>query len=469
VTELAFRPATEQAHLIRRRQLSPVEAVTTYLERIEKFDPTLNAYVTVVGEQALEQARRAEEAVGRGGDLPPFLGVPIAIKDLTETAGIRTTFGSKAYSDYVPDIDAASVRRIKEAGFIILGKTNAPEFGTFPQTESEQNGIARNPWNTDHTPGGSSGGAGAALAAGLCPVAHGSDGGGSIRIPSSYCGLFGLKPARGRISSGPRFGEGWNGMSTQGPITRTVTDAAALLDVMAGYETGDPYWAPPPPRPFADEVGADPGPLRIAFITEAPTGVPTEPEVEGAVKDAASLLESLGHSVEEGAPDWVDPSITANFVAVLQAGFSHHIGVDFDLFEPANRLAAEQATQVTSLDYVSAVTGLHAFTRRVVAFWSDYDLLLTPTVPMTPPPVGWIFEEEDPFGQLARAGLVVPFTAPANITGQPAASLPLAWSESGLPIGVQLIGRPADEATLLRVSAQIEEARPWADRRPPIS
>jgi amidase len=467
VTDSAWLSATEQAELIRRGELSPVDAVTTYLERIDKFDDTLNSYVTVVGEQALAQAKEAEQPPG--DDRPPFHGVPIAIKDLHETAGIRTTFSSKAYADYVPTIDAFPVRRLKDAGFIFLGKTNASEFGTFPQTESDLNGIARNPWNPDHTPGGSSGGAAAALAAGLCPVAHGSDGGGSIRIPASYCGLFGLKPTRGRISSGPRFGEGWAGMSTQGPIARTVRDAAALLDVMAGYETGDPYWAPPPERPFADEVGAEVGKLRVAFTTAAGTGGVAEPDVAAAVQEAVQLLESLGHTVEESAPDWEDPSVTANFIQVLQAGFAHHVGVDTSLFEPANRMAMEQAAEVNSLDYVRAVAGLHAFTRRVVAFWNDYDILVTPTVPMPPPPVGWIFEEDDPWGQFARAGLVVPFTAPVNITGQPAVSVPLHWSEAGLPIGVQLIGRPADEATLIRLSAQLEDARPWADRRPPIS
>jgi amidase len=467
VTDIAWLSATEQAELIRRGELSPVDAVTTYLERIDKFDATLNSYVTVVGEQALAEAKRAEQAAA--GDRGPFHGVPIAIKDLHETAGIRTTFSSKAYADYVPTIDAFPVRRLKDAGFIFLGKTNAPEFGTFPQTESDLNGIARNPWNPDHTPGGSSGGAAAALAAGLCPVAHGSDGGGSIRIPASYCGLFGLKPTRGRISSGPRFGEGWAGMSTQGPIARTVRDAAALLDVMAGYETGDPYWAPPPERPFADEVGAEVGKLRVAFTTAAGTGGVAEPDVAAAVQEAVQLLESLGHTVEESAPDWEDPSVTANFIQVLQAGFAHHVGVDTSLFEPANRMAMEQGAEVNSLDYVRAVAGLHAFTRRVVAFWNDYDILVTPTVPMPPPPVGWIFEEDDPWSQFARAGLVVPFTAPVNITGQPAVSVPLHWSEAGLPIGVQLIGRPADEATLIRLSAQLEDARPWADRRPPIS
>src|SRR3990172_3933302 len=253
LSDIAFATATEQAELVRTREVSPVELVETYLERIDRLDPELNSYVTLCADEALAAARTAETEPAQG----PFHGVPIPIKDLHETAGLRTTFSSRAYADFVPAYDVAAVRRLREAGFVLIGKTNTPELGTAPVTESELNGACRNPWGTTRTPGGSSGGAAAALAAGLCPVAHGSDGGGAIRIPASCCGLVGVKAARGRVSPAP-YG-GMEGLSTQGPLARSVLDAAALLDVMAGYETGDPWWAPLPQRPFVDEVGADPG------------------------------------------------------------------------------------------------------------------------------------------------------------------------------------------------------------------
>ncbi len=469
--DLAFMPAIEQAGLIRAKELSPVDLVGEYARRIEELDPTINAYVTLVLDRALEQAREAEARVGTDEDLPPFHGVPIAIKDLTETAGIRTTYSTKSAAELVPDVDAHVVKRIKRAGFIILGKTNTPEFGFPPVTESELNGICRNPWDTDRTPGGSSGGAAAALAAGMMPVAHGSDGGGSVRIPASCCGLFGIKPARGRISMGPMLGEAAQGLATSGALGRTVRDAAALLDVMSGYETGDPYWAPEPERPFVDEVGTDPGPLRIGLSTQTANGVPVDPICVEAVQDAARLLESLGHRVEEASPEVGDADeVTGSFITLFQSSTSLWQGlIDLETVEPLTRALAENNAGTSATEYVNAVVALHALSRKVVAFWDDYDLLLTPTLAMPPVPVGWIFEEEDPWAQLIRCGMFVPFTPPFNITGQPAVSVPLFWSGEGLPIGVQLAGRPADEATLIRVSAQLEEARPWADRRPPLS
>ncbi|MGH2786792.1 MAG: amidase [Actinomycetota bacterium] len=467
MADIIYMSALEQAALVRNSEISPVELVTEYLNRIDKFDDQINAFVTVVGDGALEAARRAEEEVAAGGNLPPFHGVPITIKDLNPTAGIKTTFSSKAFADFVPDFDAHTVRRIKEAGFISLGKTNAPEFGTFPVTESELNGICRNPWDTGRTPGGSSGGAAAAVAAGMCPAAQGNDGGGSLRIPASCCGLFGLKPARGRVSWGPAFGEFVAGLATDGPIARTVADAAALLDVMAGYETGDPYWAAPPARPFLNEAGAPVSGLRVGVTTSSPTGAPVDPACVAAVEDASTLLESLGHHLEEATPDWVDPDIVQHFMAVWQTIPVYSGMTDGAELEPINREFLEMASQTNVATYVRAQVAIHAMARRVVAFWDDYDLLLSPTLALPPVPVGWIFEEEDPGMQFARAAFFTPFTPVANITGQPAASLPTYWSDDGLPIGVQLMGRPADEATLIRVSAQVEEARPWADRRPP--
>jgi amidase len=447
-----------------------VEIVSTYLERIEKHDDSLNAFVTVLADASLDAARRAEEDVIGGNELAPFHGVPIPIKDLNETAGIKTTFSSKIYADYVPDEDAATVRRLKEAGFILLGKTNTPEFGTIPLTESHLNGVCRNPWNTDLTPGGSSGGAAAALAAGLCPVAHGNDGGGSIRIPASCCGLFGLKPARGRVSWAPRFGTLLVGFATDGVIARTVRDAAAVLDTIVGYEPGDPYWLPGPERPFADEAGAPPGRARIGVTTTAPNGAPVDPECIAAVEDAAKLLESLGHDVEEAAPDWVDPNVTLSFVRVYQTLSAYYDVPDVSQLEPINRALAEAAMQTNSIDFVKAVNEIQVLARRVVAFWQDHDFLLTPTLALPPVPTGWLAEgEDDPAAQFFKSALFVPFTPAVNLTGQPAVSIPLRWTDSGLPIGVQLIGPPAGEGALVRISAQVEEARPWADRRPPVS
>ena len=468
MSDLAFTPAIEQAELIKKKEVSPVELVTMYLQRIEEFDPLLNSYVTVTADLALAAAEAAEEALGSGEELPPFHGVPISIKDLFETKGVKSTFSCEALAEYVPDEDDNSVRRMKAAGFIMLGKTNTSEFGTVPFAESKLNGITRNPWNTDHTPGGSSGGAAAGLAAGLAPVAHGSDGGGSIRVPASCCGLFGIKPSRGRVSSGPRLGEHWHGFSTQGPIGRTVADAAALLDVLEGYETGDPNSAPHPHRPFVEEVGRDPGRLRIGFTITNPNEIDTDPTCVAAMESAAKLLASLGHEVEEAAPDWIDQALAPTFIQLIQTGTAVLDFLPKEQLEPLNRFLIESAHEVTSVQHIQALTNAHAYARKVLAFWETYDILLTPTLAMPPTPVGWVFSDDDPMMQLIRSGMFIPFTPAANITGQPAVSVPLYWSDAGLPIGVQLMGRAHDEATLIRLSAQLEEAEPWAGKRPPL-
>jgi amidase len=467
MTDLPFLPALEQADLVRTKQISPTELVNEYLERIEKFDQTLNSYVTLLGEQALDQAAEAERRLG-SDDLPPFHGVPISIKDLNEVAGVRTTSSTKTHADRVAQEDDSTVRRIKESGFIIMGKTNTPEFGLFPMTESELNGVCRNPWDTDRTPGGSSGGAAAGVAAGLAPIAQGSDGGGSIRIPSSCCGLFGIKPSRGRVSSAPKMGESLSGLSTNGPIARTVADAAAMLDVIAGYETGDPYWAPEPERPFAQEVGADPGRLRVAFTAENPLGSPVDPDCLAALQSTCELLQSLGHTVEEAKPEWDDPNASSFFVTIW-ATLTVPYGIPSDQMEPLNRTLTELAESTPSTKFVESKNGIHKLSREIVAFWDEFDLLVTPTLALPPIPVGWIHEEEDPWQQFVRSGLFAAFTPIVNLTGQPAVSVPLYWNEAGLPIGTQIVGRPADEATLFRISAQLEEARPWAERRPPVS
>jgi amidase len=466
MTELLFRPALEQARLIRSGELSPVELVRAYLERIEALNPQLNAYVTVVAESALAAAEAAERRVGQGGELPPFHGVPVGIKDLNATAGIRTTCSTKTYSDLVPDVDHNVVRRMRAAGFIVLGKTNTPELGSFAVTESELNGACRNPWDLSRTPGGSSGGAAAALAAGLLPVAQGNDGGGSIRIPSSCCGLFGIKPSRGRVSQGPDLGDVLFGLDTDGPIARTVADAAALLDVMAGYETGDPYWAAPPPRPFADEVGDAPGRLRIAVTTRRIWDSPLDPECVAAVDQAAALLEELGHSVEEADPGWTDPAVFPALRTLFQSLIAYHPIDDFSVLEPGNRILAEAGSRTSSIELVRALMVLQAYARRVVGFFDDFDVVLSPVLAQPPIAVGAVFAEDDPW-QVGSAMMdFMPYTPVANITGQPAVSVPGHWTADGLPVGVQLVGRPTDEATLIRLAAQLEQARPWAERRP---
>ncbi len=467
VDDVAFLPAVEQARLVRAGELSPTALAETYLERIEALDPQLNAYVTVTHERALADARAAEARLARGdGGLPPFLGVPLSIKDLTSTAGVRTTFSCPAYAEHVPTTEAAVARRLREAGFVLLGKTNTPEFGTIPVTESALNGDCRNPWDTSRTPGGSSGGAAAALAAGLCAVAEGSDGGGSIRIPASCCGVFGLKPSRGRVSNAPYASV--DGLGTSGPIARTVADAAALLDVLSGYETGDPWWAPEPERPFADEPGRPPGRLRIGFTAKPPGDVPVAADCLAALADAAALLGELGHEVEEVAPDWHVDELGRLFAVVWQTSPALYPLRDVSALSPLNQALLESARSTPSVDYVSALFRLRTIARRVVALWNSLDLLLTPTLALPPVPIGWHTEEDDPWAQFRRGALFTPFTPIMNVTGQPAASLPLWWSEDALPIGVQLVGPPAGDALLLRLCAQIEEARPWAARRPPV-
>jgi amidase len=455
--ELAFAPALELAARIRAREISSAELVQVYLERIARLDPQLSSYVTVV-----EQPEPPRDG--------PLHGVPIPIKDLTETAGIRTTFSSKAFADYVPEADSAVVRKIRDAGFVVLGKTNAPEFGTIAMTESELNGDCRNPWDTERTPGGSSGGAAAAVAAGLAPIAHGTDGGGSIRIPASCCGLFGIKPSRGRVSPAP-FVSGSLGLSTSGPIARTVRDAAALLDAITGNEPGDGYLAAPPERPFLAEADLEPGRLRIAMTTEPPSPVPVDPTCAAAARAAAELLTELGHDVVELTPPWQTDEMIVHFIRVWQVGPATSGVDDLSLLEPINRMLAEDARATPSPQHASSIMQLQQIARRVVAFWNDVDVVVTPTLALPPVPIGWTWADADgdPYRAFASQTLFTPFTPLVNVTGQPAMSVPLHWSDAGLPLGVQFIGRPLAEATLIRLAAQLELARPWAERRPAVA
>jgi amidase len=446
--------ALDLAAQVRAGEVSPRELTEAAIARIEATNPALNYLVT----DCFEQALATEPSDG------PFAGVPMLVKDLNETAGVRTTFSSRAFADYVPTADAAVVRRMKDAGFVVLGKSNTPEFGSTCVTESALNGACRNPWDTTRTPGGSSGGAGAAVAAGALPLAHGSDGGGSIRIPASCCGLFGIKPSRGRVSPAP-FVSGSLELSQSGPLSVTVRDAAAFLDAIAGYEPGDAHWAPPPERPFLDEVGADPGRLRIAFTVEPPIPCPVDDAVAAVARDAADALAALGHELVEQTPPWVDEALLRTFAKLWQVGPAMYPIPDPELLEPLNRTLAAAAHETSSVVFAQNVVALQRLARRIVSFWNDVDVVLTPGLAKLPVPIGWVFEPDDPWEQFDRGGEFTPFTPIVNVTGQPAATVPFGVVD-GLPVGVQLIGRPADEATLFRLAAQIEQAHPWADRLP---
>ena len=439
---------------IRAGAVSHRELAEQAIARIERTNPELNFLVT----DCFEQALAAEPAEG------PFRGVPMLVKDLTETAGVRTTFSSRAFADYVPQSDAAVVRRLKTAGFVILGKSNTPEFGTTCVTESELNGSCRNPWNVEVTPGGSSGGAAAAVAAGVLPLAHGSDGGGSIRIPASCCGLFGLKPSRGRVSPAP-FVSGSLELGQNGGLSVTVRDSAALLDALAGYEPGDAHWAAPPDRPFLDEVGADPGRLRIAVTTEPPIPFDVDSRVEAVAREAADALAALGHDVVELTPPWSDEALLDRFGRLWQISPALYPVPDESLLTPLNRTLAETARATSSVELARAVSALQTLARRVVAVWERLDVVLTPTLAKTPVPVGWVFEPADPWEHFDRGAEFTPFTPLVNVTGQPAASVPFGTVD-GLPVGIQLIGPPAGEALLFRLAAQLEEVHPWAHRLP---
>jgi amidase len=461
--ELAFLSAVEQARLVRHGEVSSTELVTASLERIGRIDPVLNSFVTVCGEEALATAASIDSKPGDA----PFRGVPIGVKDLAPTAGVRTTYSSRAYADHVPDFDSAVVRRIRDAGFVIVGKTNTPEFGTVAFTESDLNGVTRNPWNTELTPGGSSGGAAAALAAGLVPAAHATDGGGSIRIPASCCGLFGLKPSRGRVSTAP-FGA-FEGLSTAGPLTRSVEDAAHLLDVLAGYEPGDPWWAPPPDEPFANAIAAPPPRLRIAVTSSPPVDVPVHPECVAAVTAAADLLARLGHEVREGTPPWREAGLFDLFIAVWQVGPALHPVEDPSLLTPLNRELVETSHAASAADFGRSVAALQMLARRIVSFWNDVDVVLTPTLALPPVPIGWQDAVAGAIPQLRRNTEFTPYTSVANLTGLPAMSLPLHWTPDALPVGVHAIGPPAADALLLSLAAEIESVSPWAERRPPVA
>ncbi len=474
-SDLMFHSAIELAGMVRAGEVSARELVQSSLERIEELNPRLNAFVQVDGERALAAAAQVAP-----GDERPFAGVPVAIKNNRPVSGLRLTYGCSLMAEYVADYDHNVTRRLKDAGFIVVGTTTLPEYGILPVSEARVFGPTRNPWDLERTPGGSSGGAAAAVASGMVPVAHGNDGGGSIRIPAACCGLVGLKPQRGRISAAPELGESLLGID--GMLTRTVADTAAILDVLAGYEVGDAAWAPPPSEPFATAaamIGGPPARLRIAATTLPPIAdAAVDPICARAVGEAAELLRSLGHTVEEVEPPWQVEGISELFGGV----FSIHIALSIAYSgvvagrEPAAEDMEPMSWAIYSMSqHINAIQGmamtfqLESFTRRLVAFLEPYDVLLTPALAERPLPLGTLDTGvAEPMQTFTRSGLFTPFTPVFNASGQPGISVPLFEGEDGLPLGVQLVGSPAGEAGLLALAAQLEAARPWADRRPPV-
>jgi len=468
--DLMFRPADELAALVRRGELPALALVDAALERIAALQPQINAFVDVDA----DGAREAAAAIAPGDDRP-FAGVPIAIKNNRAVAGRRLTLGADLMGDHVPAHDHNVTRRLRAAGFVIVGTTALPEWAILPVTEGRRQGPTRNPWDRGRTPGGSSGGSAAAVAAGMVPLAHGNDGGGSLRIPAACCGLVGLKPQRGRISLAPELGEQF--LTQDGMLTRTVRETALLLDVLAGPQVGDASWAPPPAEPFARSAQRPFGRLRIGFTTLMPL---VEAELhracQRAAQDAAALLETLGHEVQEVQPPWQRPRLLKRFTSAFGPAICSSIAaagllagrepraddmeaLSWELWQTSKRIDAVQAEL--------SRYALQAFARSITSWAAPYDALLTPALAQPPLPIGTLDPcGPDPAGTFERSGHFTPYTAISNVTGSPAISLPLYAHDDGLPLAVQLIGRPAQEGALLALAAQVEAAAPWADRRP---
>ena len=464
--------ATDQAALVASGEVTPLELLDAAIERIEAGNPALNA-VTITW---FDRARRTAEAGLPDG---PFRGVPFLLKDLwAHFEGETLSNGCQALKDAAPisPADTTLVQRFKAAGLSIAGRTNSPEFGALPTTEPTAWGATRNPWDTDHSSGGSSGGSAAAVAAGLVPVAHASDGGGSIRIPAACCGLVGLKPSQGRITLGPFRDE--SNLGVELCVSRSVRDTAALLDAVNGPGVGDTVIAPAPARPYAEEVGADPGRLRIGILDAFADGRPVHPDCASAVRATAALLESLGHHVEPGFPTaMANPEFATRFAALWStnmgtsfARIAAELGRDLEPgdVELHNWVQAEYARRFSGVDYALALAANVEFRRAVQAWWTEgWDLLLTPTLAEPPTRIGeFANDPEHPMAPLARAGQYVAFTPAFNASGQPAINVPLHWNDAGLPVGVQLVAAYGREDVLIRVASQLESASPWASSRP---
>ena len=474
---LAALDATAQAALIARGDATAAELVDAAIARVEQVNPELNAVIHPLFDRARARAQ--------GPLTGPFSGVPMVVKDLDgELAGAPLHLGNKLLKEigYIAPESSYLFDKFEQAGFVIIGKTNTPEFGLQVTTEPHAYGAAHNPWNVAHSTGGSSGGSAAAVASGMVAVGHAGDGGGSIRVPASECGLVGLKPSRARVSVGPQNGEVWNGLVARGALTRTVRDTAAVLDAISGAMPGDPYTAPPKARPFLSEVGADPGQLRIGIRTTAPAGLcDVDPQCVRAATDAARALEALGHIVEEASPPALDDgALIGMFLNVVAANTTALVDelaemagrpITADDVEPGTWALAEAGRAVTGAQVLHVMNAAHAWTRAMLSWWHDdgFDLLLTPTLAAPPPLLGVL---NDPNGDPAMGPILqtpyAAFVAMYNVTGQPAISIPFATSTDATPIGIQLVARAYDEATLVRVAAQMETAHPWVDRRPAI-
>lgn len=470
--DLLRSPATELAAKVKSGEISAAELVETSLRRIEELDPQINAFVEVMGDVAMAEA--GEIATD---DPRPFAGVPIAIKNNRAVAGQKLTMGAKFTGDFTAGHDTNVVTRLREAGFVIVGTTTLPEWGIMPTSEADLFGPTHNPWDLSRTPGGSSGGSGAAVAAGMVPIAHANDGGGSTRIPASCNGLVGLKPQRGRISTAPEVGESF--LVTDGVLTHSVEDTAKVLDLISGPVVGDASWAPPPAEPFADTAAREPQGLRIAMTTKPPlAGAEIDPQVLAATRATAELLTSLGHEVIEDDPDWQRPDTMHLFTALFGPAVCSQIA----MMEIVNGRAPTEddmeslswalwnlcKNEIDSVQTMGAGFLLQAFSRQIVTWGSQYDAVLTPTLAELPLPLGTMSttDRDNPLGGFTRSASFTPFTAVCNISGQPAISLPLHQSIEGLPIGMQLIGQPAEEGALLALAAQLESAAPWMDRAP---
>jgi len=461
------------AELVRRKEIKPIELVETVIDRIERINPVLNC----VNIKTYDLARKLAEVPLSGR---PFDGVPFLLKDLTTMyAGVKTTSGSSFYRDYVATDDSVVVQRIKKAGLILVAKTNTPEFGSSPSTEPRLYGPTRNPWNLDHGAGGSSGGSAAAVASRIVPVADGSDGGGSIRTPASNCGVVGLKPCRGRVPIAPHYGDFWYGQACLNSLSLTVRDTAAYLDIVAGPVPGDPYQPPKPGRPFIEEVFADPGRLKIGVVTKSITGEPVDAGCVTAVEETAKLCTDIGHEIVETqfTFDYDRTVKSFNRAARVLALMAMEDGEKMvgrkatrEDVESLSWLIFELGKNVTGLQHARDIETLRHCSRQIAADCEPFDIVLTPTMPVPPQKLG-VYEMNGPpetaraFGSLLKSHLA--FTMPFNISGQPAMTLPLYWSDDGLPIGVQIVARYADEATIFSLAGQLERAKPWIHRKPP--
>lgn len=468
---LCYMPATEMVKMIKRKKVSPVEIIESILTRIQRLNPKINAYCSLVAEKAKKDAKHAEEVLFRREKLGPLHGVPISIKDLIFTKGIRTTFGSKMYENFIPDQDEVVVKRLKAAGAILLGKTNTSEFGYKAVTDNTLFGITRNPWNLGMTPGGSSGGGAAAVATGLGPISLGSDAGGSIRVPASFCGIFGLKPSKGRIPIHPIL-SGWENLDRRlvhlGPLTRTVADSALMMEVMAGPDERDPSSLYIQKVAYRRELKRGIRGLKIAWSTDLNSAI-VAPHVKDTVESAIKIFSELGCHVEEVKLELpsVHEAFNLIFAADCAGALGNHLSAWKDQLDQRLVRLVEIGLKVTAEEYVRAANTCHLLWNRLQPLFEQYDLLLTPTLPVTPFMIGVDWPREV-VGQKVHPLNYVAFTYPFNITGQPAATIPCGWTVDGLPIGLQIIGKHFDDVTVLRGAAAFEEANPWQNKKPKI-